>query len=126
MRLSASGGRSEGKPLYGCRSLQRMEQTRKKGTKRHKARRVRKGRLTGDSCRGGVDPERLVFVDEMGAHTSVAPLYGYSRKGERVRLEVPRNRGSNTPRWWPRSPLAGWARRWPSRALRPRKSSRLT
>ncbi len=45
---------------------------------------------------GEVDPERLVFVDEMGAHTSLAPLYGYSRKGERVRLEVPRNRGKNT------------------------------
>ena len=26
----------------------------------------------------------------------LAPLYGYSRKGERVRLEVPRNRGKNT------------------------------
>jgi transposase len=43
-----------------------------------------------------VDPSRLVFVDEMGIHTSLAPLYGYSRKGERVRLEVPRNRGKNT------------------------------
>ena len=43
-----------------------------------------------------VDPERLVFVDEMGVHTSLAPLYGYSRKGERVHLQVPRNRGSNT------------------------------
>jgi transposase len=43
-----------------------------------------------------VDPERLVFVDEMGVHTSLAPLYGYSRKGERVHLEVPRNRGKNT------------------------------
>jgi transposase len=43
-----------------------------------------------------VDPERLVFVDEMGVHTSLAPLYGYSRKGERVHLQVPRNRGMNT------------------------------
>ena len=43
-----------------------------------------------------VDPERLMFVDEMGLHTSLAPLYGYSRKGERVGLEVPRNRGKNT------------------------------
>ena len=43
-----------------------------------------------------VDPERLVFVDEMGVHTSLAPLYGYSGKGERVRLRVPRNRGRNT------------------------------
>jgi transposase len=43
-----------------------------------------------------VDPERLVFVDEMGLHTSLAPLYGYAPKGERLRLEVPRNRGKNT------------------------------
>ena len=43
-----------------------------------------------------VDPRRLVFVDEMGVHTSLAPLYGYSRKGERVHQEVPRNRGKNT------------------------------
>ncbi len=45
---------------------------------------------------GEVDPKRLVFVDEMGVHTSLAPVYGYSRKGERVSLEVPRNRGKNT------------------------------
>ena len=43
-----------------------------------------------------IDPRRLVFVDEMGVHTSLAPLYGYSPKGERVRLKVPRNRGTNT------------------------------
>ncbi len=54
-----------------------------------------------------VDPERLVFVDEMGAHVSFAPPYGYSPKGERVRLEVPRNRGTNTTLLASRSPLAG-------------------
>jgi transposase len=43
-----------------------------------------------------VDLSRLVFVDEMGLHTSLAPLYGYAPKGERVRLSVPRNRGQNT------------------------------
>ena len=43
-----------------------------------------------------VDPGRLVFVDEMGLHTSLAPLYGYAPRGERLRLEVPRNRGKNT------------------------------
>ncbi len=41
-------------------------------------------------------PESLVFVDEMGVHTSLAPIYGYAPRGERVHLEVPRNRGSNT------------------------------
>jgi transposase len=39
--------------------------------------------------------ERLVFVDEMGANTSLAPLYAWSRKGERVRFKVPRNWGAN-------------------------------
>jgi transposase len=37
-----------------------------------------------------------VFVDEMAVHASLAPLYGYSHKGERVGLQVPRNRGKNT------------------------------
>lgn len=43
-----------------------------------------------------VAPESLVFVDEMGVHTSLAPIYGYAPKGERLRLSVPRNRGPNT------------------------------
>jgi transposase len=43
-----------------------------------------------------VDPERLVFVDEMGTNTSLAPLYAYSPKGTRSYAQVPRNRGKNT------------------------------
>ena len=45
---------------------------------------------------GVVDPGKLVFVDECGTHTSLAPGYGYSPKGERLKLSVPRNRGKNT------------------------------
>jgi transposase len=45
---------------------------------------------------GRIDPERLVFVDEMGTHTSLAPLYPYAPVGERVFFEIPRNRGKNT------------------------------
>ena len=37
-----------------------------------------------------------MFVDECGTHTSLTPLYGYSPKGERLSLSVPRNRGKNT------------------------------
>ena len=37
-----------------------------------------------------------VFVDECGTHTSLAPVYGRSPRGERVYPEVPRNRGPNT------------------------------
>jgi transposase len=45
---------------------------------------------------GALDPKRLVFVDECGTHTSLAPLYGYSPEGERLSLSVPRKRGKNT------------------------------
>jgi len=45
---------------------------------------------------GDLDPWRLVFVDEMGTHTSLAPLYAYSPIGERAFFEIPRNRGANT------------------------------
>src|SRR3712207_5311582 len=45
---------------------------------------------------GRVDPGRLVFVDEMGTHTSLAPLYAYAPVGERAFLKIPRNRGKNT------------------------------
>ena len=41
-------------------------------------------------------PERLIFVDECGTHTSLAPLYGYAPRGQRLYLSVPRNRGKNT------------------------------
>src|SRR5215203_5813597 len=32
---------------------------------------------------GRIDAERLVFVDEMGTHTSLAPLYAYAPVGQR-------------------------------------------
>jgi hypothetical protein len=43
-----------------------------------------------------VEPERLLFVDECGTHTSLAPIYGYAPRGQRLRLSVPRKRGKNT------------------------------
>jgi transposase len=45
---------------------------------------------------GRLDNRSLVFVDEMGTHTSLAPLYGYSPQGQRAFFEIPRNRGTNT------------------------------
>jgi DDE superfamily endonuclease len=44
---------------------------------------------------GSLDANRLVFVDEMGTNTSLAPLYAWSRRGERALFEVPRNWGAN-------------------------------
>lgn len=43
-----------------------------------------------------VEPERFVFVDEMGANTSLSVLRAWSRRGERAYCSVPRNRGKNT------------------------------
>jgi transposase len=45
---------------------------------------------------GTLDARRLVFVDEMGTSTSLSPLYGWAKKGERAYCSVPRNRGPNT------------------------------
>ncbi len=44
---------------------------------------------------GRIDARRLVFVDEMGSNTSLAPLYAWSRRGERAFAKVPRNWGAN-------------------------------
>jgi transposase len=45
---------------------------------------------------GALDARSVVFVDEMGTNTSLSPLYGWSKKGERAYGSVPRNRGKNT------------------------------
>ena len=45
---------------------------------------------------GAVDTSRLVFVDEMGANTSLCSLYAYSPRGRRAHAKIPRNRGKNT------------------------------
>ena len=42
-----------------------------------------------------IDTQRLVFVDEMGSNTSLAPPYAWSRRGERALAKVPRNWGAN-------------------------------
>jgi len=39
--------------------------------------------------------ERFVFVDEMGSNTSLSPLYGWSRVGERLRVKAPKTWGKN-------------------------------
>jgi transposase len=42
-----------------------------------------------------IEPERLVFVDECSSNISLAPFYGWSRKGERAYQKAPRNWGKN-------------------------------
>ena len=36
-----------------------------------------------------LDPEKLVFIDETGASTKMARLYGRSKRGQRCRAAVP-------------------------------------
>jgi hypothetical protein len=45
---------------------------------------------------GCVDLGRSVFVDEVGTHTSLAPLRAYAPVGERAFFKIPRNHGTNT------------------------------
>ena len=42
-----------------------------------------------------IDLERFVFVDECSTNTSLAPLYGWARRGERVHQKAPCNWGKN-------------------------------
>jgi transposase len=44
---------------------------------------------------GRPDARRFMFVDECSTNTSLAPLYAWSRRGERVRYRAPRNWGTN-------------------------------
>jgi hypothetical protein len=53
-------------------------------------------RVAWRSAVSGLDGKRLVFVDEMGTHTSLAPLYGYSPREQRAFFKIPRNRSTNT------------------------------
>jgi len=43
-----------------------------------------------------LDPERLVFIDETGASTKMARLYGRALKGERCRAPVPHGHWKTT------------------------------
>ena len=57
---------------------------------------------------GRLDPEQLVFVDEMGTHTSLAPVYAYAPIGQRAFLKIPRNRVLRTRRCLRACTKKGW------------------
>ena len=42
-----------------------------------------------------IDSDRFVFVDECSTNISLAPLYGWARKGERANHKAPPNWGKN-------------------------------
>src|SRR5215217_4460075 len=96
MRVPQSTGGIEGEQIY---SLPRSQTDRVHQKKRAVGASERNEWLRAAwkvTVAGVLDPRRLVFVDECGTHVSLAPIYGYSARGERVRLKVPRNRGKNT------------------------------
>jgi transposase len=43
----------------------------------------------------GVEPERLIFVEESSTNIALTPRYGRAPKGERARGRAPRNWGKN-------------------------------
>jgi hypothetical protein len=74
---------------------------------------------------GRIDAERLVFVDEIGTHTSLAPTYAYAPIGERAYFEIPRNRGRNTTLLTSLH-RGGWGHPWPWKGRPHPESSRPT
>jgi transposase len=74
------------------RTLRELKITRKKkslhATERD-SRRVRRKRRTFRKAMTGLDPRRLVFIDETGANTAMTRTYGRALRGQRVRGSVP-------------------------------------
>ena len=50
---------------------------------------MRAGASAGDPGRAGLDPRRLVFIDETWIKTNMAPLRGWGPKGKRLRGFAP-------------------------------------
>ena len=44
----------------------------------------------------GLDPNRLVFIDETGAKTNMARTHGWTPRGERLRMAVPHGHWNTT------------------------------
>jgi transposase len=66
------------------RVLRRMSFSRKKIGECDRTRRILESGLARYGRCGYPNPERLLFVEEMGTNTSLAPLYACSRRGERA------------------------------------------
>src|SRR3712207_1503887 len=73
---------------------------------------------------GRIDPGRLVFVDEMGTHTSLAPLYAYAPVGQRAFSSRSRGTAARTPRSLRAFTKEGWDRLLPWKGRPPLESSR--
>jgi hypothetical protein len=103
LRVRGGHKRGFGEPLHDVprHSSDRFPRV-KRGAKRLGARRVPEGRLAGDGGRYG-RPSRLVFVDEMGLHTSLAPFMVTRREASACASKF-RETVARTPPFWPPSP----------------------
>ena len=50
---------------------------------------VARRRVRWKQYQGGIDPKRLVFIDETSAKTNMAPLRGWGKRGDRVKAKAP-------------------------------------
>jgi transposase len=57
---------------------------------------VRRKRTAWRTRTGRIDPERFLFLDEVGAHTALTRLYGRAARGERVVGSVPQDTWQTT------------------------------
>jgi transposase len=57
---------------------------------------VRRKRAAWRTRTARIDPERFVFLDEVGAHTALTRLYGRAARGERVLGSVPQDTWQTT------------------------------
>jgi transposase len=57
---------------------------------------VRRKRAAWRTRTAGIDPGRLVFLDEVGAHTAMTRLYGRAARGQRVVGSVPHDAWQTT------------------------------
>jgi transposase len=74
------------------RTLRELKITRKKKSHHASERdtpRVRRKRRAFRKAVDGLDPRRLVFVDETGAHTAMTRTYGRGPRGQRVKGSAP-------------------------------------
>jgi len=53
-------------------------------------------RLAWRDSQPGLDPDRLVFIDETGAKTNMARTHGWAPRGERLRMAVPHGHWNTT------------------------------
>ena len=53
-------------------------------------------RLAWRNSQPGLDPDRLVFIDETGAKTNVSRTHGWAPRGERLRMAVPHGHWNTT------------------------------